>query len=198
LGEVAELSALRFHPHCFYRPEHGAPNKSLPALIAAVTDFAGVLTGVHRTWLSPLGDGKADIETPRRAMGHLLGHAVRFGLAEDVLAAGEGIETVLSLRAVLPKLPLAAALSATHLAAIQFPPRLRVLYILRDLDPAGDAAAATLAARAKAAGIAAVPLAPMVGDFNDDLCRVGFRPLSAHVSPQLLPGHEARFAGNPA
>ena len=131
-------------------------------------------------------------------MGHLLGHAVRFGSADDVLAAGEGIETVLSLRAVLPKLPLIAALSANHLAAIQFPSRLRVLYILRDLDRAGEAAAATLAARAHAAGIAAVPLVPMAGDFNDDLRRVGARALLSHVSPQLLPGHDVRFTGTPA
>ena len=52
------------------------------------------------------------------------------------------------------------------------------------------------AARAEAGGIAAIPLSPMAGDFNDDLCRVGARALLAHVSPQLLPGHEARFAGN--
>ncbi|TCT00182.1 hypothetical protein EDC64_1341, partial [Aquabacter spiritensis] len=31
-----------------------------------------------------------------------LGHAVRFGAADDVLAAGEGIETMLSLRCALP------------------------------------------------------------------------------------------------
>lgn len=193
LTDVADLSALRFHSRCFYRPEQGATNVSLPALIAAVTDLAGMITGVHRTWLDPAGGGKASLETPRRAMGHLLGHAVRFGSAEDVLAAGEGIETVLSLRAVLSTLPLAAALSSNHLAAIQFPPKLRVLYILRDPDPAGDAAAETLAARANAAGIAAVSLTPMVGDFNDDLCRAGSAGLAAHVVPQLVPGHVARF-----
>jgi hypothetical protein len=196
LADVSGHPALRFHPRCFYRPKLGTKSMSFPALIAAVIDFSGVLTGVHRTWLAPLGDGKADLETPRRAMGHLLGHAVRFGSANDVLAVGEGIETVLSVAAVLPQLPLAAALSANHLAAVHFPPRLSVLYILRDLDPAGDTAATTLAARAKAAGIAAIPLAPMVCDFNDDLCRVGAKTLLAHVSPQLLPGHEVRFAGN--
>jgi hypothetical protein len=33
-------------------------------------------------------------------MGHLLGYAVRFGVAQDVMAAGEGIETVLLSRAM--------------------------------------------------------------------------------------------------
>ena len=45
-------------------------------------------------------------------MGELLGHAVRFGLPGDVMAAGEGIETILSLRQTLPRMPMAAALSA--------------------------------------------------------------------------------------
>jgi hypothetical protein len=38
---------------------------------------------------------------------------------DDVLAAGEGIETVLSLRQALHFLPAIAALSAAHLAAVR-------------------------------------------------------------------------------
>ena len=198
LTRVAALSALRFHPHCFYRPDDGAKNLSFPALVAAVTDLSGALTGAHRTWLDPAGCGKAAVETPRRAMGNLLGHAVRFGIAGDVLAAGEGIETVLSLREVLPQLPLAAALSSNHLAAILFPPDLRILYILRDRDPAGDAAVESLSARAQTAGIQPVALTPIQGDFNDDLCRLGLDGLSAHLLPQVVPGHGARFGSEPA
>jgi hypothetical protein len=193
LHEVATLPALRYHPRCYCRPEDGGRTLAFPAMIAAVTDLAGSITGVHRTWLDPAGGGKAPLEDPRRAMGHLLGHAVRFGATEDVLAAGEGIETVLSLREVLPWLPLIAALSSNHLAAILFPPGLRVLYILRDLDPAGDAAVKGLSARAMAVGIKPVPLAPSAGDFNDDLCHLGPDGLAAHVVPQLVPEHKARF-----
>ena len=91
-------------------------------MVAAITDLDGQLTGVHRTWLAPSGAGKADLDTPRRAMGALLGHGVRFGQAGDLLAAGEGIETVRSLRMALPVLPALAALSAAHLSAILFPP----------------------------------------------------------------------------
>ncbi len=196
LGDVATLPALRFHPRCFYRPEEGAKNLSFPALIAVVTDLGGSITGVHRTWLDPAGSGKAPIETPRRAMGHLLGHAVRFGVADEVLAAGEGIETVLSVRAALPTLPLAAALSSNHLAAILFPAGLRILYILRDADPAGDAAAAVLTARALAAGIEPHAISPQLGDFNDDLCRSGLAALRAQLLPQLLPADASRFAAS--
>ena len=86
--------ALRFHPRCYYRPDADAPTEIWPALIAAVTDLDGRITGAHRTWLDPSGRDKAPIDTPRRAMGHLLGHGVRFGVANDVMAAGEGIETI--------------------------------------------------------------------------------------------------------
>ena len=89
---------LRFHPRCYYRPDEHRPTETWPAMIASVTDLAGHLTGAHRTWLDPGGFseatlGKAPIDTPRRAMGDLLGHAVRFGVAGEVMAAGEGIET---------------------------------------------------------------------------------------------------------
>jgi hypothetical protein len=97
-----ETRALRFHPRCYYRPDSDAPTEVWPALIAAVTDLAGKITGAHRTWLDPSGRDKAPVNTPRRAMGHLLGHGVRFGVATDVLAAGEGLETMLSLRSALP------------------------------------------------------------------------------------------------
>ena len=145
-----DAPALRFHPRCYYRPDADAPTEIWPALIAAVTDLGGNITGAHRTWLDPMGAGKAPIDTPRRAMGHLLGHGVRLGVATDVMAAGEGIETMLSVRSVLRDLPMVAALSANHLATILFGVTLRRLYVVCDDDPAGDLAAATLTDRAQA------------------------------------------------
>ena len=162
--------SLRFHPRCYYRPDQHAPTETWPAMIAAVTDLSGAITGAHRTWLDPAGERKAPVETPRRAMGHLLGHAVRFDVAHDVLAAGEGIETMLSLRCVLPSMPMVAALSAAHLAAILFPATLRRLYIARDVDPAGDAAVANLIDRTQEAGIEAITLSPRLGDRSTKTC----------------------------
>src|ERR1700726_2937253 len=71
--------SLRFHPRCFYRPDEHLPTEPWPAMIACVTDLGGRITGVHRTWLDPHGFdhvrlGKAPIDTPRRAMGDLLGN----------------------------------------------------------------------------------------------------------------------------
>jgi hypothetical protein len=186
-------SSLRFHPRCYYRPDVNSATETWPAMIAAVTDLDGRITGAHRTWLDPSGGDKAPIDTPRRAMGHLLGHAVRFGVANDLMAAGEGIETMLSLRSVMPTLPMVAALSANHLAAILFPAALRRLYIARDADPAGDAALATLNDRADAAGIEALTLSPALGDFNEDLLRLGNGDLRARLRVQLAPEDAIRF-----
>jgi phage/plasmid primase-like uncharacterized protein len=131
-------------------------------------------------------------------MGDLLGNAVRFGVADDdVLVAGEGIETVLSLRCVLPTLPMAAALSANHLSALLLSSDLRRLYIARDADAAGDAAQATLARRADAAGIEAVTLSPRLGDFNEDLHVFGLDALRSALRIQLVPEDIVRFLVSP-
>ncbi|PPQ34418.1 DNA primase [Rhodopila globiformis] len=190
--------SLRFHPRCYYRPDEHSPTETWPAMIAAVTDLSGHLTGAHRTWLDPDGFneatlGKAPIDTPRRAMGDLLGHAVRFGVASEVLAAGEGIETMLSLRCVLPTMPMVAALSAAHLSAVLFPDRLRRLYVARDNDPAGDAAVATLLDRAHTAGIEALVLSPEMSDFNEDLRLLGIDALRAAIRGQIAAQDVARF-----
>ena len=186
-------ASLRFHPRCYYRAGQHEPTEIWPAMIAAVTDLEGQITGVHRTWLAPDGSNKAPIDTPRKAMGALLGHAVRFGLSGDVMAAGEGIETVLSLRQILPDMAMAAALSAAHLAACLFPPSLRRLYIIRDKDPAGDGARDSLIERANAAGIEAIVLSPLHGDFNEDLLGLGIAALAANVRGQLATPDVARF-----
>lgn len=178
--------SLRFHPRCYYRPEDHGPTETWPAMVGAVTDLEGRITGAHRTWLARDGSGKAPVDTPRRAMGGLLGHAVRFGIADDVLAVGEGIETVLSLRCALPAMPMAAALSANHLAALLLPPTLRRLYIARDADTSGDTALAALTERAKAAGIEPLPLSPRMGDFNEDLLAFGHRALQRALCAQLV------------
>ena len=190
---LPECGSLRFHPHCYYRPEATSPTEIWPAMIAAVTDLDGRITGAHRTWLAPDGAGKAPIDTPRRAMGELLGNAVRFGMSGDVMAAGEGIETVLSIKCAMPNMPMMAALSAAHLAAIRFPQPLRRLYIARDADSAGDDAMAALANRAIEAGIEAITLSPQLEDFNEDVRMLGVEALTAALRNQVSPEDVGRF-----
>jgi Toprim domain len=198
IAKLHPIGPLRYHPRCYYRPDPDSATETWPALIAAVTDLEGRITGAQRTWLDPDGFtpthlGKAPIATPRRAMGNLLGYAVRFGSAQDVMAAGEGIETMLSLRGALPRMPMVAALSAAHLAAILLPAQLRRLYIARDNDPAGNAATNRLIAKARAADIVAIPLSPQLGDFNEDLRGPGIDALRGAIRIQLAPEDVGRF-----
>jgi phage/plasmid primase-like uncharacterized protein len=162
-------------------------------MIAAVTDLKGRITGAHRTWLSPDGLSKAPIETPRKALGDLLGHAVRFGIAGDVMAAGEGIETILSVHQAIPIMPIVAALSGAHLAAFLFPDTLRRLYIISDNDAAGDIARDRLVERAHAAGIEAHVLSPVLKDFNEDLRHFGVDAIRTVLREQLAPQDVAHF-----
>lgn len=197
IADLRNCANLRFHPRCWYRGDEDDPadrrRDAWPALIAAVRDGDGTLTGLNRTWLSPDGKDKAPVSTPRRAMGNLLGHGVRFGVANDVLGVGEGIETMLSLRQATPTLPMIAGLSANHLAALLLPSTVRRLYLVRDDDAAGRGAVASLATRAQEAGIDTVPLDARLGDLNDDLRLLGLDEFAAGMRVQLAPEDVARF-----
>jgi hypothetical protein len=190
-----DLPALRFHPSVHYRENEDAPLQLWPALLAAITDLSGTTTGILRTWLDPQRLTKAPVADPRRALGQLLGNGVRFGDASAILAAGEGVETMLALKSVLPRLPMVAGLSANHLAALELPPALRRLYVARDNDAAGTSAAERL--RQRASGIEVRQLVPVHGDFNLDLCRLGADALRVHLAGQLAPSDRTRFLAGP-
>lgn len=205
LADVRRLAALRFHARCFHRPDSGGAIESWPALIAAVTDLGGAITGVQRTYLDPAlargqgavlaHDGKAPFEEPRRAIGALLGGGVCFGPpAASVMIAGEGIETMLSLRPAAPHAPLIAALTANHLAALAFPPVLKRLYVARDADAAGDLAFARLCARGAECGVEVLALQPQRDDFNTDLRALSPSAFASALLAQMLREDAARFA----
>ena len=187
---------LRCHPRCYYRDDDGDTSQTWPALLAAVTNADGAITGVHRTWLDPAG-GKAAVVTPRRAMGSLIGNGVRFGRPHDIVAIGEGLETMLSLLSVFPNMPMVAALSTAHLGAFDPSPGLRRLYIAADRDEAGDLAACRLSTRAASMGIEVIRLLPTRGDFNDDIRAFGADAMRATLRPQLAPEDVDRLISCP-
>jgi hypothetical protein len=137
------------------------------------------------------GSVQFDAAAPRKEFSHRL----ESGGKAAVLLAGEGIETVLSLKSVLPGMPMIAALSANHLAALEFAPMLARLYVARDRDAAGRMAAERLHARGSAARIDVRDLMPVCGDFNEDLCRLGIGMLRAYLGDQLAPADVLRFLG---
>ena len=196
--DLRNCGCLRFHPNCWYRADRDDPPdtpEAFPALIAAVRDNDANLTGLHRSWLDPSGSGKAPVVTPRRALGDLLGHGVRFGPSGATMIAGEGNETMLSLRQIMPAMPMIAASSAAHLAAIEFPPVLSRLYIARENDPAGHGAYDDLVPRAQEVGVDVLPLDARLGDFNDDLRQLGADAMRADVRVQLTPEDAEQFIG---
>jgi len=190
-------AALRFHQFCYYRDLVTGRTSSYPALIAAVTDAAGAITGVHRTWLDPDSVGKAKVDSPRRALGGLLGNGVRFGFPVNapvpVMAAGEGLETMLSLSHVMPGMPMVAALTANHLAAFRFPSGCRRVYIAADADAAGRHGIEGLSRRAQEFGILPLVLSPALGDFNEDLRWLGPDQMTASLRAQLTPEDALAF-----
>ena len=192
-GITARLDwpSLRYHPSVHYREGEDAPLEQWPALLAAVTTHDGTITGILRTWLDRQSSAKAPLADPRRAMGHLLGNAVRFGKASAILAAGEGVETMLALKSVLPRLPMAAGLSANHLAALELSPALHRLYVARDNDAAGRHAAEHL--RERATGIEVRELVPVHADFNLDLCFLGADGMRGCLADQLVASDRTRF-----
>ncbi len=160
---------LRYHAALIYREHPNTAPRKLPALVAAVTDNRGQITGIHRTFLDPKRNAKASVSSPRRALGAILGNGVCFGVIDDFAIVGEGIETVLSLKSVKPHLPIVAALSAAHLSAWEFPTGLRRLIIAADNDRAGRNAAHKLAERAEALGVDVETIVSQGKDFNCDL-----------------------------
>ena len=180
----SRFAALRFHPRLNYRDEAGF--RRFPALVAAVTEPGGYVTGVHRTWLDPHRPAKAPIAAVRKTLGRTYGLAVRLGRPAGALLVGEGLETVLSVLTAVPGLAGAAALAAGSLGAFSPPPGTARLLIARDGDAEGEAAAERLATRCAEAGIEATVLVPDGGDFNDDLRALGAGELARRVGRLLV------------
>jgi hypothetical protein len=168
---TADLSdaPLRYHPALIYRESRNSPPRKLPALVAAVTDNSGEITGIHRTFLDPARAAKANVASPRRALGAILGKGVRFGVIDEFVIIGEGIETVLSLKSAFPGIRIVAALSAAHLAAWRPPSTLRRLVIAADNDEPGRNAARCLSERMSEHPVDVNTIEPLGDDFNSEL-----------------------------
>ena len=148
ITHVHHGGSLRFHPRCYYRPDEHLPTETWPAMIACVTDLDGRITGVHRTWLDPDGFdrvrlGKAPIDTPRRAMGDLLGNA--FASAWPMTCSPPARASRPCCRCAVCCRPCRWPQRSRPItsAAMLLPVGLRRLYIARDADAAGDAVQAT-------------------------------------------------------
>ena len=169
--------ALRYHPRVFLWRDVDVSDlpQEAPALLAKITDNRGQITGCARAYLDPSTGGLAAIESPKRILGQLHGHAIRFwsGKARSDLIVGEGLENTLSVGTALPEFDLAFCLTATHLGLFIPPPGIKPIWIARDNDEAGRYASMRLRNQLESLGIGCGDLVPSMGDFNDDLRAFG-------------------------
>lgn len=160
---IAAPPSLRFHPSLWH-----SAGITLPAMTGLVATGDGNRPiGIHRTWISPDGCGKAAIEGNKKLLGPSRGGAVRLGPVASPLLIGEGIETSLSAMQATGH-PAWAALSTSGMRALVLPRDVREVIILADGDPPGEVAARSAAARWAAEGRSVrIARAPEGHDFND-------------------------------
>jgi hypothetical protein len=154
---------LRFNPKLKH-PSGGHH----PAMIALVTrGDSGESMAIHRTFLSPTGNAKADVEPQKMMLGPCRGGAVRLALATNRVMVGEGIETCLSVMQ-FANVPTWAALSAPGLKNLYLPPEILEVTILADSDDTGEDAAKDAAFRwVKEGRIVRIARPAKELDFND-------------------------------
>jgi len=158
---------LRYHPGL----KHTDTGLILPCMVAAVQAPDRTISGLHRTYLRGDGSEKAPVSRPKKMLGKVAGGSVRLAAADTELAIGEGIETCLSFQH-RTGIHTWAALSTSGIMAIVLPalPMAETIYLLVDLDAAGEQAAHVAADRLAREGRIVKLARPFVGkDFNDAL-----------------------------
>ena len=176
-------ATLRFNPSLPYKTPFGF--ERYPALISAITDHDGTLHAIQRTYLAHETPTKASVDDPKRTLGHIAGGAIRIGDTEDLIAVGEGLETMLSLRTAFPRLPIAATTGTQILSGWTPAPRHRRILIASDSDEAGRTAAEALAERLRSDQLVVAVAIPLEGDFNDELQQLGATDLRKRLVPVL-------------
>lgn len=143
-----------------------------PCLVAALTDKAGEITGVQRTFLLPDGRGKAKVAKPKLSLGKVSGSAIQldpnFVTGEAVVC--EGLEDGLSLAQIADASVWVAA-GASMMAKLEFPTSVTSAIIASDNDHAGMMAAKKAADIFFGRGLPVRLFRPLDGfkDFNDEL-----------------------------
>jgi DNA primase len=155
--------SIRFHPSLKHRPS----GSEFPAMVAALQAPGRTVVGIHRTYLSPDGGGKANVDPPKMALGPCATNAVRLAAATDTLGIAEGIETALSARQLYGD-PVWAA-CGSNLASVVVPDSVKHVVVYADNGSPGiraaTAAVETFCRRGR--NVTLVHPAEGYGDFND-------------------------------
>jgi hypothetical protein len=147
--------------------DHPNPYRQ-PALLVAIRDQAGALTGIEVTFLAASGKRAANLKVNRKMVGsNPPSSAMRIMPAQPTMLVAEGFFTTLSACKLLGR-PGWALGSMRNLVTWEPPEGVRDVLIAGDRGP-GEQAAASLKARLIAMGLTAsinIPPAPY-GDWND-------------------------------
>ena len=177
--------APRYHSRVFLRQgeDDADPPQRVPALLAKIPDNRGQITGCARLYLDPSIGGLAAIESPKRILGQLHGHAIRVWSDSRCgdLIVGEGLENILSVGMALPEFDLSSCLTATHLGLFIPPPGIRRIWIARANDEAGRNASMRLRNQLESLGIACGDFVSHLGDLNDELRAFGKETLRSSL-----------------
>lgn len=156
--------------------KHSPTGKTYPCMISAIMRWPdSQVMGVHRTFLSTDGKGKAFIEPNKMMLGDVSGGAVRLTLNPlgEILIVGEGIESMLSLVGVYTDYGIWAVLSASNFQSLVLPelPLASTIIIAADHDDAGLKAAKSAAKKWSLQGRVVKISCPSErgADFNDAL-----------------------------
>lgn len=147
---------LRLHPGLPYwqetKPGQWEKSGVYPAILGVVTDPAGEIVTLHRTYITQYGE-KAPFPNPKKLMspalpGSLKGCSIKLGTPTDTLYLTEGIETALAVMLSTGE-AVWACISAKLLEGVVIPDSVKEVNIMGDLDrsKAGEKSARKLAQR---------------------------------------------------
>lgn len=188
LADIANREAdLKQHRRLrYWGPRDDGADHVGPAMVAAIRQMDGTITGLHATFLLADGAAKAPLANPKLMLGTKQGGAVRLsrgasglpfedlakaGLAED-LVVSEGIETGLAVALAVPEARVWAALDLGNIGALAPHPAIRRLVVCteRDTKPVAVEHRMRVLDGLEARGFEVVEMEPPAGkDFNDTL-----------------------------
>ena len=146
---------LRAHPSVRFFDSATQQEGSYPAMLAPVKNAMGQIVALHRTYLTEEGM-KAPVPEVKKLTqktGPLNGAAIKLFPSTEFLGVGEGIETMLAVRAIT-RMPVWSAVSAVLLEQVEIPEGVHtvVIWADNDLNGRGQQAAEVLAERLRREG----------------------------------------------
>lgn len=179
-GFTLELPrSIRFSMIPRYRNyETGECGRDYPAMVCAIQDADGKLSGVQCIFLEnggrqkysrPTSDGKP--AKAKYSYGSIIGSAFRLGPVAETIVLCEGPEDGLTLAQSLPDQSVWVTCGTEGLSRVKFPPEVRTVILAGDNNAAGRAAVAKAHTVYAEQGLAVQEVFPDASfkDWNDEL-----------------------------